>query len=52
MKLKLLSSFLLVTTCFTAFSQKKQNIITADKGLIKITIMYPYADGKTFNFEF
>jgi len=41
MKLKLILSFLLLTTCFTAFSQ--------DKGLIKITIMYPSAEGKTFN---
>ena len=52
MKLKLLSSFLLLTACFTAFSQKKQDITTTDKGLIKITIMYPYAEGKTFNFEY
>lgn len=52
MKLKLLVSFFLLPACFTAFSQKKQNTAVAEKGLIKISIMYPYAEGKTFNMEY
>ena len=59
MKFKLILSFLLLTTCFVAFSQEKragksqkQDIIVTEKGLIKISIMYPYAEGKTFNMEY
>lgn len=59
MKFKLFLSFLLLTTCFVAFSQekqsgksKKQDIAVTEKGLIKISIMYPYAEGKTFNMEY
>ena len=56
MKFKLLVSFLLLTTCFAAFSQekqsrkaKKQGSDVAEKGLIKVSIMYPFAEGKTFD---
>ena len=35
-----------------AFSQEKQNMAVVEKGLIKISIMYPYAEGKTFNMEY
>lgn len=59
MKLKLMLSFLLLTNCVIAFSQekqsgksKKQDIAVTEKGLIKISIMYPYAEGKTFNMEY
>jgi uncharacterized protein (TIGR02118 family) len=52
MKLKLIVSFFLLATCFTAFSQEKQNMAVTEKGLIKISIMYPYAEGKTFNMEY
>lgn len=52
MKLKLILSFFLMTTCLTAFSQEKQNTAIVEKGLIKISIMYPYAEGKTFNMEY
>jgi uncharacterized protein (TIGR02118 family) len=52
MKLKLLVSFFLLTTCFTAFSQEKKNMAVVEKGLIKVSIMYPYAEGKTFNMEY
>jgi uncharacterized protein (TIGR02118 family) len=52
MKLKLIVSFLLLTTCFTAFSQEKKNMSVVERGLIKISIMYPYAEGKTFNMEY
>ena len=52
MKLKLIVSFLLLTTCFTAFSQEKQNMANVERGLIKVSIMYPYAEGKIFNMEY
>ncbi|MCF6404321.1 EthD family reductase [Chitinophaga filiformis] len=59
MKFKLILSFLLLAICFAAFSQEKQpgkskehNTDVTEKGLIKICIMYPYAEGKTFNMEY
>jgi len=59
MKLKLILSFFLLTTCFVSFSQdmpsgKSQNhdITATEKGLIKVSVMYPYAEGKTFNMEY
>lgn len=52
MKIKLIVSFLLLTTCFAAFGQEKQNMAVVERGLIKISIMYPYAEGKTFNLEY
>ncbi|WP_121808139.1 EthD family reductase [Mucilaginibacter kameinonensis] len=52
MKLRLILSFFLLATCFTVFGQEKQNTVTVEKGLIKISIMYPYAEGKTFNMEY
>jgi len=51
-------SFLLITS-FAAFSKEKQprkaekeNTGVFDKGLIKVSVMYPYAEGKTFNMEY
>ena len=52
MKLKLIVSFFLLTTYFTAFSQEKKNMAVVERGLIKVSIMYPYAEGKTFNMEY
>lgn len=59
MKFKLILSFFLLTTCFGAFSQEKRSgeskehdVTVTEKGLIKISIMYPYAEGKTFNMEY
>lgn len=59
MKFKLILSFLLLTTCFAAFSQAKpseksktHNMTANEKGLIKVSILYPYAEGKTFNMEY
>lgn len=59
MKSKLILSLLLLTTCFVAFSQEKRSgeskehdVTVTEKGLIKISIMYPYAEGKTFNMEY
>jgi uncharacterized protein (TIGR02118 family) len=52
MKLKLFVSLFLLTTCFAAFSQEKPNGAVSEKGLTKVSIMYPYAEGKTFNMEY
>jgi uncharacterized protein (TIGR02118 family) len=59
MKFRLIISFLLLTACFAAFGQenqsgkaKKHNSAVVEKGLIKVSIMYPFAEGKTFNMEY
>ncbi len=56
MKSKLILLFSLLTVCTMAFSQDKKSekapIHLADKGLIKVTILYPYSEGKTFNMEY
>jgi uncharacterized protein (TIGR02118 family) len=59
MKFRLIVSLLLLTASFTSLAQgkqsrkaKNQNSAVAEKGLIKISIMYPYAEGKTFNMEY
>ena len=52
MKLKPIVSFLLLIIGLTVFSQEKQNVTVAEKGLIKVSVMYPYAEGKTFNMEY
>ncbi len=52
MKFRLIISFFLLTACFTAFGQEKPNSAIVEKGLIKISVMYPYAEGKTFNMEY
>jgi uncharacterized protein (TIGR02118 family) len=51
MKSKLILTCLLFTVSFIAFSQEKQ-AASAEKGLIKVSIMYPYAEGKTFNMDY
>jgi len=59
MKCKFILSVLLLVTCTAAFSQEKQSDMSntnssavMEKGLIKVSIMYPYAEGKTFNMEY
>ena len=59
MKFRLIISFLLLTTCLVAFGQEKQsrkdkkhNSDVVEKGLIKVCVMYPFAEGKTFNMEY
>lgn len=59
MKRRLVLSVLLLTAGFAAFGQqqpsrtaKKDHLTVADKGLIKIAIMYPFAKGKTFNMDY
>jgi uncharacterized protein (TIGR02118 family) len=59
MKFRLIVSFLLLTASFASFSQEKQsrksknhNSAVAEKGLIKISVMYPFAEGKTFDMQY
>ncbi|UOQ69238.1 EthD family reductase [Hymenobacter volaticus] len=59
MKPRLVLSVLLLTAGFAAFSQQQQSRTAKedhsavdDKGLIKIAIMYPFAEGKTFNMAY
>lgn len=52
MKSKLILSFLLLSTFFTAFSQEKTSSVIVEKGLIKISVMYPFAEGKTFDMNY
>ena len=52
MRLKLIMSFFLLTTWFAAFSQEKRNTAVSEKGLIKVSVMYPYAEGKTFDMTY
>ncbi|MEJ7647057.1 MAG: EthD family reductase [Chryseolinea sp.] len=59
MKFRLIVSFILLTSCFAAFCQVKQSrkaekhkSSVVEKGLIKISVMYPFSEGKTFNMEY
>lgn len=59
MKIRLIILFLILTASFAAFAQEKQshksehhNPAGGEKGLIKVSIMYPFAEGKTFNMEY
>jgi len=58
MKSKLILSTLFLIACFAATGQdkkpdpKKHNAGVAEKGLVKVSIMYPFAEGKTFNMEY
>lgn len=59
MKFGFLISCLLLTASFAAFGQEKQsrksknmNAAAPEKGLIKVSVMYPFAEGKTFDMEY
>jgi uncharacterized protein (TIGR02118 family) len=59
MKFRITISLLLLTVCLAAFGQEKQsrkakkhNSAVVEKGLIKVSVMYPFAEGKTFNMEY
>jgi uncharacterized protein (TIGR02118 family) len=59
MKFRLITLFLILTASFASFSQEKQsrkakkhNSTVVEKGLIKVSVMYPFAEGKTFNMEY
>lgn len=49
MKPRLFVFTLLLITCMAAFGQEKT---VAEKGLTKVSIMYPFSEGKTFNMEY
>lgn len=59
MKFTLIASFLLLNIFFPAFSQEKQShkdnnnsSAVVEKGLIKVSIMYSFEEGKTFDMEY
>lgn len=59
MKFRITIAFLLLITSVAAFGQEKQtrkskkdNSVVAEKGLVKVSIIYPFAEGKTFNMEY
>lgn len=53
MKFSFLFSTLLLVTCFAALGQKQpETNLPTEKGLIKVSVMYPFAEGKTFNMEY
>lgn len=59
MKIKIILSCLLLLMCLAGFSQekesgkgKKKSSAVIEKGLVKVSVMYPFAEGKTFNMEY
>jgi len=42
---------MLLTVCLAALSQENKSAVS-EKGLIKVSIMYPFAEGKTFNMDY
>lgn len=58
MKSKIVFLALVFGICFSAFAQQKQDskpdnkADIVEKGLIKVSILYPYAEGKTFDMDY
>lgn len=59
MKFRLILSFFLLIASFASLGQekksrkvKKENSAVVEKGLVKVSIMYPFAEGNTFNMEY
>lgn len=59
MKIKIILSLLLLLASVSVFSQdnqsrksKKDKVAHTEKGIIKISVMYPFSEGKTFNMEY
>src|SRR6186713_299301 len=55
MKFRLLTSLLMLTATLAASGQEKSQdhkSAVAEKGLIKVSVMYPFAEGKTFDMEY
>ena len=59
MRFVVIISFLLLLASVDTLAQDKQprksknkSSSVADKGLIKVSVMYPFAEGKTFNMEY
>lgn len=59
MKLKIVLTYLLIFSFLIGYSQeersakaKRNQIPSIEKGLTKISVMYPYSEGKTFDMEY
>jgi len=59
MKFTLIVSLLLLTSVLTVLGQDKQSrkskghsSAVSEKGLIKVSVMYPFSEGKTFNMAY
>lgn len=59
MKIELILPFLILITCLAGFSLDKQsgktenyNSVVFEDGLIKVSIMYPFTEGMTFDMEY
>ena len=59
MKIKIILSCLLLLICLAGFSQekksgktKKNSSAILEKGLVKVSVMYPFAEGKTFDMTY
>ncbi len=59
MKFTLVVSLLLLSSCLTLLGQEKKSgkskshaSTVSEKGLIKVSVMYPFSEGKTFNMEY
>ena len=59
MKVRIALSLLLMTACLIAYGQGKKSDkagkhggAAAEKGLIKVSVMYPFAEGKKFDMDY
>jgi len=59
MKYRFILPWLLVTIFLTSFTLEKisgkchkESITVEEKGLIKVSVMYPFSEGKAFNMEY
>ena len=58
MKINLVFVVLALSLCFSTFAQQKpapkaeNKADVIEKGLIKVSILYPYTEGKTFDMEY
>ena len=59
MNFKLIVSFLFLVACTAGFSQEKKSrkvekhsSAVVEKGLVKVSVMYPFAEGKTFDLAY
>jgi uncharacterized protein (TIGR02118 family) len=59
MKFTFIALFLVLTASVSSFGQEKQSRksknntpAVAEKGLIKVSVMYPFAEGKTFDIAY
>ncbi|WP_077921440.1 EthD family reductase [Spirosoma sp. 209] len=58
MKIKLLIVLVVFGACFSTLAQQTSGSASgnkagiAEKGLMKVSVMYPYADGKTFDMDY